>query len=81
MLREMEIAMRKAGWRLVEVKTGREVEFGEVLTDLRGKREDVLTGGEPPRHSGSTGRVHIEGGNSFYPSVYGLQWLPEPEAV
>jgi len=73
--------MRKAGWRLVEVKTGREVEVGDLLTDFRGNREDVLMDGQPPANQSSTGRVEIQGGNSFYPSVYGLQWLPEVDHV
>lgn len=73
--------MRKDGWRLVEVKTGREVNVGEVLTDFRGKTGDVLVDAYPPRAAPSEGKVEIEGGSIYYAGVYGLRWLLEPENV
>ena len=58
--------------RLVD-EAGAEAVIGNTYKDFRGD-DHFLKGGTPPRHSGSTGRVHTDQGE-FYPSVIGLKWV------
>lgn len=58
-------------WQLVN-RAGRPVEEGQEIASSRGAW-GVVTGGIPPRHEGSTGRVEVDG-YLFYPSVYGCRW-------
>lgn len=66
--------------RLINEKTGNEVKTGEVVHDFRGEAA-IITGWQEPRHSASTGRVHVKEMNEqgftgeYYPSVYGLKWV------
>lgn len=60
-------------------KDGSPVSVGDVLTDFRGDKATV-TGGEPPRHSASTGRIYVrEEGREytceFFPSVFDCCWM------
>jgi len=55
------------------------VQIGDKVVDFRGSKA-VVVAIEPPRHSGSTGRVHIKESKSgpvmtYFPSVYGMKWL------
>lgn len=72
----MSKTIHASGLILVHEKTGQPVTVGEEVTDFRGDKS-VVTGGEPPRHEGSTGRVHVERG-SYFPSVFDLVWVKEP---
>lgn len=47
---------------------------GDIVEDFRGEKDEI-TGGEPPGHVPSTGRVYTAFGGSFYPSVYKLEWV------
>jgi hypothetical protein len=67
-------------------KEGRIVHPGEKVTDFRGT-EWIVTGHEPPRSEGSTGRVRVhhvddqegpESSREFYPKVMGLE-IRKPE--
>lgn len=66
--------------KLIREKTGEQINTGEVVHCFKGKAA-IVTGWEPPRHEGSTGRVYVkemkEGGfeMGYYPSVYGLKWV------
>lgn len=70
-------------WKLVD-KDGNIVHRGYKGTTHRGE-EYVITGGRPPAHLGSTGRVWVEGGGEFFPTVFDFKWemtgLPLPETV
>lgn len=59
---------------------------GDLLLTFRGERY-ILTGSQSPRHSASTGRIYArmegypaEQGDSFFPSVCGLEFIV-PETV
>jgi hypothetical protein len=66
--------------RLIKETTGVEVKTGDIVHDFRGKAAYV-TGWALPKHSGSTGRVHVKEmsdrpfSGEYYPSVYGLKWV------
>lgn len=60
-------------WLLIDEVTRRSVKEGEVLKDFRGDA-DTIVGGAAPHKPSSTGRVYVESGASFYPSVFGLVW-------
>lgn len=61
-------------WVLVREDTNLRVDAGDPVWSFRGE-QSVLIGGHPPRHAGSTGRVYVEGGGEYFPSVFGLIWL------
>ena len=50
----------------------RPVAVGDVVTDFRGT-DEIVTGGTPPHHERSSGRVTVARG-SFYPQVFNLVW-------
>jgi len=50
----------------------RPVAIGDVVTDFRGT-DEIVTGGTPPHHERSSGRVTVARG-SFYPQVFNLTW-------
>lgn len=62
-------------WILID-KNGIELKLGDIVADFRGT-EWTLCGFTPPRHSNSTGRVHVQritregvvANADFYPSV------------
>ena len=60
-------------WVLVDANTDEPVKNNTVRLDFRGDPL-VVKGGTPPRHSGSTGRVHTNQGE-FYPSVIDCKWV------
>lgn len=60
-------------FKLINDKTGLEVSIGDKAVTFRGEAV-TITGFEPPRHSGSTGKVYVtydEDGRrgGYYPSV------------
>jgi hypothetical protein len=62
-------------WVLVH-ESGRPAQKGEEVTSFRGEKM-IITGGRPPHHSGSTGRIWVKENNSdreYYPSVCDLRW-------
>ena len=61
-------------WTLVRQDTNLPVEPGDTVFDFRGEAS-ILTGGRPPQHAGSTGRVWVDDGCEYYPSVFGLTWV------
>ena len=58
---------------LIDEKTGKAAQVGDVLTDFRGDTS-TLTGMREPQHAGSSGRVFTDEGE-FFPSVFGLKWV------
>lgn len=62
------------GWTLVRSDSKIPVCLGDTLTDFRGHTAP-LTGGRPPHKPSSTGRVYVEPGLEFFPSVFGLEWV------
>lgn len=70
-------------WMLVYTDTGLlndVVEVGDIVTSFRGERAMVV-GGTPPRHAGSTGRIAVDNGGEFYPSVFNCKWQLAPRAA
>mgnify|MGYP000929437878 CR=1 FL=1 len=65
------IKVEKGDWGLF-YKNGEPVHHADIITTKRGAVA-VVTGGENPRHSGSTGRVFTNIG-SYYPSVFEVEW-------
>lgn len=68
----------KARWdgrlcKLVD-EDGNTVLPGDTVTSFRGKTA-TLKGGRAPHKPGSQGKVYLQGGGEFYPSVYGLRWV------
>lgn len=71
----MSQAIIKDGWRLVDSE-GYLVREGNQFKTSRGATL-VVTGGRPPLHSGSTGRVWVtEDGKSreYFPNVIDCKW-------
>jgi hypothetical protein len=68
--------MKNYNWLLVD-KAGMAVPNGARLKTRDGE-EYELTGGRPPMHEASTGRVWVksakEGAREFYPNVFDLKW-------
>jgi len=54
------------------LQDSRPVAVGDVVTDFRGV-DEIVTGGTPPHHERSSGRVTVARG-SFYPQVFNLTW-------
>ena len=54
------------------LQDSRPVAVGDVVTDFRGA-EEIVTGGTPPHHERSSGRVTTARGD-FYPQVFSLTW-------
>jgi len=73
--------IRKNGMRLVYAKTGEPVCTGDGVTTWRGDAY-IVTGGAPPRHEGSTGRIYVriageDGEREFFPSVFECKWVED----
>lgn len=64
--------IRAKGMTLVRCADKRPVRFGDRIEGFRGTY--VIKGGEPPRHSGSTGRVHTDQG-VYFPAVVNCEWI------
>ena len=63
-----------AGIEMVLVDANmKHVTFGAIIKDFRGNLDEI-TSFNPPHKASSSGRV-----NGYYPSVYGLQWIPVKE--
>jgi hypothetical protein len=67
---------------LIYEDTNEPVNTGDIARTFRGEPV-IVTGWQEPRHSGSTGRVHVQSMDeskwhqSFYPSVCGMKWVGE----
>jgi len=78
--------VRKKGMRLVLEKTGEPICTGDGVTTFRGDAY-IVTGGEPPRHENSTGRIYVrvagdEMDREFVPSVFDCKWVADqPDAL
>tara|TARA_R110000822_G_scaffold78020_7_gene186927 strand:+ start:1030 stop:1287 length:258 start_codon:yes stop_codon:yes gene_type:complete len=70
----------KQGWTLVHKETGDRVVQDELVKSFRDESY-IITGGNPPHHSGSTGKVHVTPvadtgawNRELYPQVFELEW-------
>lgn len=68
----------KGDWTLVHSTTLVPVQHNELVTDGRGNKFWV-TGGTPPRHASSSGRVDLNDKNGpcgeFFPHAVVLEWI------
>ena len=69
----MSKAIKYDNWELVH-KDGTPACIGEVLETRSGERY-AITGGRPPHKPSSTGRVWVEGGGEYFPTVFDLKWV------
>lgn len=71
-------------WELIKESDGRRMQLDDLVFTKDGHCYRV-TGGYPPRHSGSTGRVYLQSlpddlvgeptyNRELFPSVVGLMW-------
>lgn len=71
-------------YKLVSKKTGVEIKTGDIVTDFRGERW-ICRGFTPPRHPGSTGRIHVLADHAdninteFYPSVFEAEIIKQQQ--
>lgn len=73
--------------KLIDTKTGRELQIGEIVTTFRGESRK-LTDWEAPLHEGSTGRVYLRsldeddffGDHGYFPSVVNAQIVEVKDA-
>jgi len=77
--------IEKKGWALVYKSTGAKVVHNELIRDFRGEAW-IVTGGNPPHHSASTGKIWAtqlggEGTRELFPQVFELEWLNTMEGV
>lgn len=80
----MSKAITHGNWTL-ERLDGTPVCIGETLSTGGGDRY-IITGGRPPHKPASTGRVWVEGGGEYFPTVFDLRWMeftpaPIPDSV
>ena len=61
-------------WLLIDEVTQHSVAKGDVVSSFRGERATIV-GGSAPHTPNSTGRVEVDTGRTFYPSVFGLKWI------
>jgi len=69
-------------YKLIYSDTGVGVRAGDVVTDFRGDSAVVASGvGEPPHHSGFTGKIWVEksdlGVREYYPNVFDCVWVDD----
>ena len=69
----MSKAITHGNWTL-EHMDGTPVMSGEMLETHNGDQYRI-TGGRPPHKPSSTGRVWVEGGGEFFPTVFDLRWM------
>jgi hypothetical protein len=69
----MSKAITHDNWTL-ERTDGTPVCIGEMLESHRGDQYRI-TGGRPPHKPSSTGRVWVEGGGEYFPTVFDLTWV------
>lgn len=62
-------------WKLINESTGVEVKFPTTIDRENDKM--TVTGGQPPRHGGSSGRIYTSDNREYYPNVAGLKWIDE----
>lgn len=65
--------------KLVDEKTGKQVNENEVVIDFRGDKS-ILISANPPRHSASEGKAYVKCVDSdfkgeYYVSCFGLKWV------
>ena len=77
--------IEKKGWVLVYKSTGAIVVHNELIRDFRGEAW-IVTGGNPPHHSASTGKIWAtqlggEGTRELFPQVFELEWLNTMEGA
>lgn len=63
--------IQEPGWVLVD-QVGKPVRVGDKAQTFRGDPV-TITGGRPPKHMGSTGRIWGAFGE-FFPSVCSMKW-------
>ena len=59
--------------KLIYTATRQPVQVGDKVRDFRGDEHTVTGMGYPPRHSGSSGRIELDG-FQYFPSVAGAEW-------
>lgn len=62
---------------LVDIYTGWPLQVGEFRKSHSGEIYEV-TGGRPPQHPGSTGRIWVRGAE-YFPGVLDAKWVREDE--
>jgi hypothetical protein len=59
-------------WKLIDLDTGNTILTQTHHKTFRGESL-LVTGGYPPKHDGSTGRVHGNGWE-YFPGVLNMKW-------
>ena len=75
----MNEAITHDNWTLQHAD-GTPVCVGETLTTHRDETY-VIEGGRPPHKPSSTGRVWVEGGGEFFPTVFNIKWVEKKAIV
>jgi hypothetical protein len=75
----MNEAITYEAWTLTHMD-GTPVCIGEMLETHRGEQYRI-TGGRPPHKPSSTGRVWVEGGGEYFPTVFDLKWVEKKAIV
>ena len=75
--------IKRHGWTLhwtIGAVAVRPIKLGEAAI-MRDGEEVTVTGGNPPAHAASTGRVHVEAERGrtleYFPSVIGAVWVED----
>jgi hypothetical protein len=67
--------MKQDNWTLVHTSTNTPAVVGETITNFRGEQR-VLSGGRPPQHDASSGRVWLAHPNGeYFPNVFDMKWI------
>lgn len=68
----------ESNWQLVYKHDGSPVHRGDRVATSKRDYVATVTGGRPPHHSGSTGRVYIVEENGaereYFPQCFDLEW-------
>lgn len=68
------------GWVLQDAN-GLPVHEGESIFTRTGDARHAITGGCPPKHEGSSGRVYCGPSREFFPHVFDLKWVKLDENI
>lgn len=69
----------KPGWELVYKHDGSKVHTGDKVATSKRDYVATVTGGRPPHHAGSTGRVFVFNPSTnreeeYFPQCFDLEW-------
>lgn len=60
--------------KLIHKPSGYEIRVGDHVRNFRGELA-IVEGWQKPTSPASTGRIYVDGGRGYYPSVFNCEWV------